>query len=151
MPPRRRIILTYGIDLRQRHGRGREGAVEIHSQQRKAEGFVRLSYRLNMPGANLSMNTLPRIVRLLAAQHANDLVGTDPFVQAMPAQIDDPAEAKRLLETFDLAIDEISADVGYEEPAFFRRLFRRLTGLTPGEYRRLFQPVAQAPAMTSVG
>ena len=58
-------------------------------------------------------------------------------------------EAKRLLEMSDLPIDDISADVGYEEPAFFRRLFRRLTGLTPSEYRRLFQPVAQAPAMAS--
>ena len=53
-------------------------------------------------------------------------------------------EAKRLLETRDAPIDEISASVGYEEPAFFRRLFRRLTGLTPGEYRRMFQPVGEA-------
>jgi transcriptional regulator GlxA family with amidase domain len=51
-------------------------------------------------------------------------------------------EAKRLLENGNDPADEISAQVGYEEPAFFRRLFKRLTGLTPGEYRRLFQPVA---------
>ncbi|MDL1951086.1 transcriptional regulator, partial [Acidobacteria bacterium ACD] len=29
--------------------------------------------------------------------------------------------------------------VGYEEPAFFRRLFRRTTGLAPGAYRRKFR------------
>jgi transcriptional regulator GlxA family with amidase domain len=51
-------------------------------------------------------------------------------------------EAKRLLETTSLPADEISAMVGYEEPAFFRKLFKRLTGLTAGEYRRLFQPLA---------
>lgn len=51
-------------------------------------------------------------------------------------------EAKRLLESGMLPVDEISARVGYEEPAFFRRLFRRCTGLPPGRYRRLFQPVA---------
>lgn len=51
-------------------------------------------------------------------------------------------DAKRLLETRDASIDDISAEVGYEEPAFFRRLFKRLTGLTPGEYRRMFQPLA---------
>lgn len=48
-------------------------------------------------------------------------------------------EAKRRLERTDLAIDEISWAVGYEEPAFFRRLFKRHTALTPGEYRRRFR------------
>jgi transcriptional regulator GlxA family with amidase domain len=52
--------------------------------------------------------------------------------------------AKRQLEGSHLSVDAISADVGYEDPAFFRRLFKRSTGLTPSEYRRLFQPVASA-------
>lgn len=56
-------------------------------------------------------------------------------------------EAKRLLETSDLPSDEISAEVGYENPAFFRRLFKRSTGLTPGQYRRMFRPVATAAAL----
>ncbi|HVY64721.1 MAG TPA: AraC family transcriptional regulator [Gammaproteobacteria bacterium] len=50
-------------------------------------------------------------------------------------------EAKRLLETTALNADEIGARVGYEDHSFFRKLFRRLTGVRPGEYRRLFQPV----------
>ena len=37
------------------------------------------------------------------------------------------------------SIDEISWAVGYEDPAFFRRLFARLTHLTPGNYRRKFR------------
>ncbi len=53
-------------------------------------------------------------------------------------------EAKRLLETTALPVDEVSAGAGYDEPAFFRRLFKRTTGLTPGSYRKLFQPVAMA-------
>jgi transcriptional regulator GlxA family with amidase domain len=53
-------------------------------------------------------------------------------------------EAKRLLETGPLASEEISAEVGYENPAFFRRLFKRSTGLTPGQYRRMFRPLANA-------
>jgi transcriptional regulator GlxA family with amidase domain len=50
-------------------------------------------------------------------------------------------EAKRLLESEAIAADEIAALVGYENPAFFRRLFKRSTGLTPGAYRRMFQPL----------
>ena len=45
-------------------------------------------------------------------------------------------DAKRRLERTDAAADEISWKVGYEDPAFFRRLFKRVTGLTPGAYRR---------------
>jgi transcriptional regulator GlxA family with amidase domain len=48
-------------------------------------------------------------------------------------------EAKRRLERTDEAIDEISWTVGYEDPAFFRRLFKRLTGIAPGAYRRKFK------------
>jgi transcriptional regulator GlxA family with amidase domain len=53
-------------------------------------------------------------------------------------------EAKRLLETGSLAADEIAAAVGYDNPAFFRRLFKRTTGLTPGAYRRMFRPLPGA-------
>jgi transcriptional regulator GlxA family with amidase domain len=51
--------------------------------------------------------------------------------------------AKRLLEQGNASIEEISWAVGYEDPASFRRLFKRLTGLSAGEYRRRFRlPVA---------
>lgn len=50
-------------------------------------------------------------------------------------------EAKRLLEAEQLPVDEISLTVGYEDPSFFRRLFKRRTGLTPSQYRRMFMPV----------
>jgi transcriptional regulator GlxA family with amidase domain len=53
-------------------------------------------------------------------------------------------EAKRLLEASSLPVDEISVEAGYEDPSFFRRLFKRRTGLTPSQYRRMFQPIANA-------
>jgi transcriptional regulator GlxA family with amidase domain len=57
-----------------------------------------------------------------------------PYVQRLRIE-----EAKRRLEGTEASIDEISWQVGYEEPAFFRRLFKRVTGLAPGAYRRRFQ------------
>lgn len=53
-------------------------------------------------------------------------------------------EAQRLLETSQMPVDDISVQAGYADASFFRRLFKRLTGLTPREYRRMFQPVAMA-------
>ena len=50
-------------------------------------------------------------------------------------------EAKTLLETEQMPVDDISVAVSYEDVSFFRRLFKRLTGLTPSQYRRMFKPV----------
>ena len=41
-------------------------------------------------------------------------------------------EAKQLLETEKANVEEIGHTVGYEDPTFFRRLFKRKAGLTPG-------------------
>ncbi len=50
-------------------------------------------------------------------------------------------EAKRLLETGDFSIEEISHEVGYEDLTSFRRLFKRKGGLTPATYRRKFASI----------
>lgn len=52
-------------------------------------------------------------------------------------------QARHLLETTSAPIEDISVQVGYEDVSFFRRLFKRLTGLTPGRYRRLFGPMKE--------
>jgi transcriptional regulator GlxA family with amidase domain len=48
-------------------------------------------------------------------------------------------EAKKQLEQGDSSIEEVSEEVGYMDISFFRRLFKRLTGLSPGQYRRMFK------------
>jgi transcriptional regulator GlxA family with amidase domain len=62
--------------------------------------------------------------------------GLSPLDYAQRLRVED---AKRRLERTEASIDEISWQVGYEDPAFFRRLFRRTTGLAPGAYRRKFR------------
>jgi transcriptional regulator GlxA family with amidase domain len=48
-------------------------------------------------------------------------------------------EAKRRLERTSAPVDDISYAVGYEDPASFRRLFKRIAGVPPGVYRRKLQ------------
>lgn len=55
-------------------------------------------------------------------------------------------EAKRLLESSDRAVDDICYETGYEDASFFRRLFRRRTGVAPAQYRRVFKPILAAAA-----
>lgn len=50
-------------------------------------------------------------------------------------------QAKQLLEQSCLNVETIAPEVGYEDPAFFRRVFKRKTGLTPARYRKMFKPM----------
>lgn len=54
--------------------------------------------------------------------------------------------AKQRLEHSHDSIDEICIQVGYEDASFFRRLFKRITGITPGNYRRKFRIPSYSPA-----
>ncbi|SMH42416.1 transcriptional regulator, AraC family with amidase-like domain [Maritimibacter sp. HL-12] len=60
------------------------------------------------------------------------------YVQAVRIE-----EAKHLLETSDIATDAVAFEVGYDDPSYFHRLFRRKTGVTPGAYRRHFARVVR--------
>jgi transcriptional regulator GlxA family with amidase domain len=61
--------------------------------------------------------------------------GYSPIAYVQCLRIED---AKRRLERTNASIDQISWSVGYEDAASFRRLFKRITGITPGDYRRKF-------------
>ncbi|MDJ0706071.1 MAG: helix-turn-helix domain-containing protein [Leptolyngbyaceae cyanobacterium MO_188.B28] len=53
-------------------------------------------------------------------------------------------EAKHQLESSGSSVEKICYEVGYEDVSFFRRLFKRRTGMNPSRYRRMFQPVLKA-------
>ncbi len=64
------------------------------------------------------------------------VIGSAPlrYLQALRVE-----QAKVLLETTRKGVEQIANDVGYSDPASFRRLFQRLTSLSPTQYRRQFQ------------
>lgn len=85
--------------------------------------------------SGLSRRTLERRFR--------KATGRSPIAYVQALRI---AEARRRLERTDATVEEIGRDVGYENSAFFRRVFKRLTRLTPGAYRRKFQMAELAPS-----
>lgn len=61
--------------------------------------------------------------------------GDNPLTYIQKLRI---AAAKRLLESDHRTMQEISDAVGYQDPAYFRSLFQRHTGVSPSAYRRKF-------------
>lgn len=47
--------------------------------------------------------------------------------------------AIHLLQNTDLSVAEISEQVGYQDKKYFTKVFRKSTGLTPAEYKRLYR------------
>ena len=60
------------------------------------------------------------------------------YVQALRVE-----EAKQMLETDTLSIDEVGASVGYDDSASFRRVFKHGVGLSPSAYRKKFQRISE--------
>jgi transcriptional regulator GlxA family with amidase domain len=48
------------------------------------------------------------------------------------------SNARAKLRETDLGVDQIGWEVGYVDPGAFRKVFRRIVGLSPSEYRRRF-------------
>lgn len=63
-------------------------------------------------------------------------VGTSPMQYILDVRI---RNAQTLLETTDYSVTSIAALVGYENPMYFSRLFRKAKGLSPSKYRKTFR------------
>lgn len=47
--------------------------------------------------------------------------------------------AKQLLRFSELTVEEVGREVGIEDGAYFNRVFKKVEGITPGEYRRMWE------------
>ena len=54
------------------------------------------------------------------------------------------SRARELLESSRKSVANITLSVGYEDVGGFRRVFRKIVGLTPSDYRRRFSRLSRA-------
>ena len=100
---------------------------------REAETYMKRNFARDLPiellAAQLNMSPRNFIRRFKAA------TGQVPgkYLQILRISI-----AREMLEDGARSVQAISSRVGYEDVAFFRALFKRLTGMTPAEYRTKF-------------
>jgi transcriptional regulator GlxA family with amidase domain len=103
----------------------------------RSQAWIADNYAIDNPVAAMieESGLLPRTFgrRFRAA------TGRRPMEYVHEIRID---EARRILESSSIPVDDVGFSVGYEDPTFFRRLFKRKTGLTPAAYRRKFATIA---------
>jgi transcriptional regulator GlxA family with amidase domain len=100
---------------------------------RSAEAYMERNY-----ARDLSIEDLARDLHMSPRnfiRRFKDATGRGPgsYLRALRVAV-----AKELLEDGARSVQAVSAAVGYDDAAFFRDLFRRCTGMTPGEYRDAF-------------
>lgn len=103
---------------------------------RAAEAHIQANFR-----QDISTDALASLVGLgprTFARHFKTATGRQPAAYLQAVRI---AAAKALLERDDRPVQSVSCEVGYDDVAFFRALFKRTTGMTPSEYRSTFAPM----------
>jgi transcriptional regulator GlxA family with amidase domain len=100
----------------------------------EAQEWLRAAYAVASPVSEMvERSGLPE--RTFKRRFAR-ATGYSPIAYVQHVRVE---EAKRRLERTGEPVDRISYAVGYEDPASFRRLFKRVTGVSPGVYRRKLQ------------
>ena len=97
------------------------------------QAWIADNYRDDHPVAGMTARSGLSARTFARRFHAATGYSPMDYVQALRIE-----EAKQLLERSLHSVDDIGAEIGYGDPASFRRLFKRFTGLTPGAYRRRF-------------
>ena len=100
----------------------------------KCQEWIALHYDDATPVAKMA--TLSGLPERTFKRRFKTATGYTPIDYVQSLRIE---EAKQLLETTSDPTDQIGREVGYDEPSFFRRLFKRKTGTTPARYRQRFR------------
>ncbi|KVK89111.1 GlxA family transcriptional regulator [Burkholderia sp. MSMB1498] len=116
------------IDIAHADSREHDDAV-VARAQRWMERHLREPFSLTRLSRHLAVSE--RTVN----RRFKEAVGAPPlrYLQTLRIEV-----AKRLLEQRKLGIDAVCERVGYTDVSGFRQLFKRVTGVSPGEYRRRF-------------
>jgi len=101
------------------------------SKVEHAKEFVRRNcYRsTHLADAARAVSLSPKYLSRIFRQHAG--VGFAAYRQQIAV-----AEGKKLLRTSGMTVGDIGDRLGYANPESFVRVFRKLTGLTPSQYRK---------------
>lgn len=106
---------------------------------RKAEDHLSANFRRDVPTDELA--ELVGMSRRNLVRRFRDATGCGPGEYTRMLRV---AAARSMLEDGAPSIQQVSIAVGYDDVAFFRRIFKRYSGSTPAAYRDRFGRRAQS-------
>jgi len=137
----RRIAKIYLIDP---HSEGQLSYASLtsgrqHDDQLIAKAQIWAAQNYDTPSPVAAMAALTRMTERGFLRRFKKVTGQAPTDYIQTLRIE---EAKQLLETTSMSIDEISEEVGYSEPSSFRSAFRKRVGIPASAYRKKWQALA---------
>lgn len=106
------------------------GDIAIEKVQRQLEND---SAREQTPGALAALSGLEERTFLRRFKKATGMTATQ-YLQRLRIE-----RARQMLQHTVLPVERIAWDVGYSDTSAFRKVFSRIVGLTPGDYRQRFK------------
>jgi len=121
-------------------GRCSQSAYRLRSEDIPTNPLVRAAHKIihasldrSLPVTHIAEQLNVSERTLIRKFKQNTGSGPNTYIQNL--RID---HAKYLLETTSLPHEDVAQDVGYSDTSSFRRLFKRKTGMTLGDYRKRF-------------
>jgi len=133
-------IYTAKVHLLQTHTEGQLPFAAMTQRYQTSDAVVNrcqswIAENLNCPNPVAQMTEQSGLKSRTFTRRFRDATNYQPIDYVQNLRIE---SAKNLLETENTSVDAISVQVGYEDPASFRRLFKRKVGITPALYRKKF-------------
>jgi two-component system response regulator YesN len=111
----------------------------IHNQKNESHTYsihLAKTFIDNHYSENLNLKTLAHSFHMSASQfsqHFKQTTGQNFIHYVTNLRIE---QSKRQLKDTTWTVDKIASQVGFEDPGYFRKIFKRYVGMTPLEYRR---------------
>lgn len=128
------------------HDAGQQPFASLHASSQATDGLIAqcqawIADNYASPSPVAAMAGLSGLPERTFIRRFTKATGFSPLAYVHSVRLE---EAKQILETEEISIETVAAQVGYEDASFFGRLFRRKVGLTPAQYRRRFAFLGQA-------
>ncbi|KRE50133.1 helix-turn-helix domain-containing protein [Paenibacillus sp. Soil724D2] len=115
------------------------GSMNTTDLRQPSHSFLSILLKIvTQPEASLSLSDLANDLHMnptYVSNHFKEMFGKSPILLHREMKI---AKAKSLLEMQEMNITEISSTLGFNDLQTFTRLFKKYTGISPVQYKHLF-------------
>ncbi|MCT4637647.1 MAG: helix-turn-helix domain-containing protein [Bacteroidales bacterium] len=99
----------------------------------RVQAYIEQNFTEELPVADLA--SLANMTLRTFERNFKKYTGDTPSVYIRKVKIE---KAKRLLETETIGVEQVCYEVGYSDFASFRKVFKKIVGIIPSEYKKIY-------------